>query len=100
MLTDAKSTGLFIALMSLGILLSTAFVILLMYSTKTFLLLFVAYVLAYSTYIVIIMSISRKDLKGAKWEAGYFLTMFNIVFNVAVIILLSWMLMHNSLRLT
>lgn len=89
-MNDAQKNAVYISMMALGVLLSTIFVIVMTYYPRAFIVLFTLYVLGYSLFIFIIIQLLRKKdsaLKDARWEVASFISLFNVVFNVAVLIL-------------
>lgn len=79
-----------ISMLGLGVVMSIGFGMLMMYYPKVCFSLFMVFLLVYSAYVLATIQATRKSNKDAidtKWEIVSFVSMFNVVFTIAMILL-------------
>jgi hypothetical protein len=88
MANDPKKTAIYITLVFLGVLISTLYVMMLTYNVTAFIILFTLYILGYSCYMFIIMMMNKSKWQDdMRFEVGNYITLFNIFFASAILLL-------------
>jgi len=87
-MSEGKSTAIYITLVCVGVVLTTVFVMMLMYNTRIFMLLLILYLIGYSIFIFVFLMLKKQQLKDdIRYDVGKYVSLFNMFFGASVFIL-------------
>lgn len=83
-----KKTAVYITLVSIGVVLTTLFVMMLSINVKIFILLIILYLIAFSIYNFVYLMMNKKLLdKDVRYDVAMYTSLFNIFFGASIFLL-------------